>query len=325
MPVDLAALPSVVQMAVPFFLISMIGEIVFGRMTGKARYEAKDTAASLGMGVGNLAIGIAMGLVAFSVYGLAFEYRLFDIPATWAWIAVCFVVDDFFYYWTHRFYHEIRWMWASHVVHHSSQHYNLSTALRQTWTGSVSLSVFVTLPMAFIGFDPLMVGFVAGINLVYQYWIHTEAIDKCPRWFEAVMNTPSHHRVHHSTQPQYLDSNYAGVFIIWDKMFGSFIPERDDLPMDYGIVHNLGTFNPFRIAFHEYVGIFKDVLQPGISLGQRFAYIFARPGYSHDGSRKTSQDLKADYLTRHPDEAGQPGLPASLLSSADSAAGHPAE
>src|SRR3546814_77230 len=130
----------------------------------------------------------------------------------------------------HRAAHRVRWFWASHVIHHSSQHYNLSTALRQTWTGFFSLTFLFRLPLFLIGFPPAMVFFCAGLNLIYQFWIHTEAIGRMPRWFEAVMNTPSHHRVHHGVNPRYLDANYAGVFIIWDKMFGSFVPERDDDP-----------------------------------------------------------------------------------------------
>jgi hypothetical protein len=122
------------------------------------------------------------------------------------------------------------------------------------------------------------------------------------------MNTPSHHRAHHGRNPRYLDCNYAGVFIIWDKMFGTFVPEQRDDAVDYGLVHNIGTFNPLRVAFHEWVGIWKDVSQPGLSLRQRLAYAFAPPGYSHDGSRETSASIKAKHLARHPEDAGTPGF-----------------
>ncbi len=137
------------------------------------------------------------------------------------------MIDDLAYYVFHRSAHRVRWFWASHVIHHSSQHYNLSTALRQTWTGFLSIAFIFRLPLFLIGFPPAMVFFVAGLNLIYQFWIHTEAIDRMPRWFEAVMNTPSHHRVHHATNARYLDRNYAGVFIVWDRMFGTFEPETE--------------------------------------------------------------------------------------------------
>ena len=138
---------------------------------------------------------------------------------------------------------------------------------------------------------------MGGLNLVYQFWIHTEMIRRMPRWFEAVMNTPSHHRVHHAINPRYLDSNYAGVFIVWDKMFGTFVPERDDEPIRYGIVKQLGSFNLLWAAFHEWVGIARDMWSaPG--LGNKLAYLLRPPGWSHDNSRETSDSIKAAWAAR---------------------------
>jgi len=232
-----------------------------------------------------------------------------DLGASWWVIAICFVLDDLRYYWVHRFGHRIRWVWASHVNHHSSQHYNLTTALRQTWTGTFTFMMVVRAPLILLGFHPAIVLFCGGLNLIYQFWIHTEAIGKMPRWFEAVMNTPSHHRVHHGRNPRYLDSNYAGVFIIWDKMFGTFVPELEAEKPRYGLVHNLGTFNPMRVAFHEWVGIFRDVIQPGLTLRERLLYCIAPPGWSHDGSRDTSDTIKQKYVEKTPAARGSPGLP----------------
>ncbi|MDQ7078460.1 MAG: sterol desaturase family protein [Robiginitomaculum sp.] len=169
------------------------------------------------------------------------------------------------------------------MIHHSSQHYNLTTALRQTWSGLLSGAFIVYVPIALMGFHPALMGFCFGLNLIYQFWFHTEVIDKMPRWFEAIMNTPSHHRVHHANNPRYLDANYAGVFIIWDKMFGTFVAEREDDKPRYGLVSDIGTFNPLRVATHEYVGIIKDVAQKGLTLKERLWYIFAEPGWCHDG------------------------------------------
>jgi len=141
-------------------------------------------------------------------------------------------------------------------------------------------------PLVFLGVQPLLLGFVGALNLLYQYWIHTEAIDRMPNWFEAVFNTPSHHRAHHGTNPQYLDSNYAGILIIWDKMFGTFVPEDPSERPDYGLVQNIGTYNPFKVAFIEMWNAVKDVCTPKITFMQRLKYLFAPPGWSHDGSRR---------------------------------------
>ncbi|HEV7384564.1 MAG TPA: sterol desaturase family protein, partial [Phenylobacterium sp.] len=211
-----------------------------------------------------------------------------------AWVGL-FFLEDVTYYWFHRLSHERRFWWASHVNHHSSQHYNLSTALRQTWTGGVAGTWLLWLPLSLLGFPPAMVAIQKGISLVYQYWIHTEAIRRLPRWFEAVFNTPSHHRVHHARNPRYLDKNYAGILIIWDRMFGSFQPELDEEAPRYGLVHNLGTFNVVRVAFHEWIGIAQDIVRaPRHILG----WLFGPPGWSPDGSRDTSASLKAAWAER---------------------------
>jgi sterol desaturase/sphingolipid hydroxylase (fatty acid hydroxylase superfamily) len=308
--VDVPAFPSVTQLAVPLFLGGMLLEIVVGRLRGGVRYETKDTLASLIMGGGSVVEGMLLGFVSYGLLSWLWEHVApFKLGFSVAVGVVAFVVDDLRYYWVHRVSHESRWLWAAHVVHHSSQHYNLSTALRQTWTSRLAGWFVFATPLVLLGFHPALLGFCAGINMVYQFWIHTEAIDNMPRWFEAVFNTPSHHRVHHATNPRYLDANYAGTFIVWDKMFGSFVPEEASEPPRYGIVKNLGTFNPLRISFHEWIGIARDVTQRGITLKQRALYAFARPGYSHEGTRKTSLMLKADFVERHPELAGKPGLP----------------
>ncbi|WP_425071622.1 sterol desaturase family protein [Sagittula sp. S175] len=306
MPDDLT-FPDVVQLAVPLFIAAILAEILWIRITGRGgRYETRDAVTSLIMGAGSVASGILLGFLAWGFFILLWEITPFDLGTSLPVILLCFVLDDLRYYWVHRFGHRIRWVWASHVNHHSSQHYNLTTALRQTWTETFTFMMIVRAPLVLLGFHPALVLFVGGINLIYQFWIHTEAINKLPRWFEAVMNTPSHHRVHHGRNPRYLDSNYAGVFIIWDKMFGTFVPEEEK--PDYGLVHNLGTFNPLRVAFHEWQGIWADVRQPGLTWRERLMYCFAPPGWSHDGTRQTSDQIKASHLARTPQDAGKPGL-----------------
>jgi sterol desaturase/sphingolipid hydroxylase (fatty acid hydroxylase superfamily) len=291
-------LPDPIKYAVPIFVALIIAELFHARATKNPAYEARDTFGSLMLGVGNTVTGILFGGLIVSISSWFSQFRLIDTGFTWwAWIA-CFVLDDFLYYVFHRSAHQVRWFWASHVNHHSSQHYNLSTALRQTWTGFFAVSFAFRMPLFLIGFPPAMIFFCAGLNLIYQFWIHTEVINKCPRWFEAVMNTPSHHRVHHATNPLYLDANYAGVFIIWDRLFGTFTPERADDPCRYGLIQNLASFNPLRIAFHEWASIGRDLLRAG-SVSDVIGYLFGPPGWSPDGSRDTSASLKARYLAQH--------------------------
>lgn len=306
---DTLSYPDVVQLAVPLFIAAILAELMWIALRGRGgRYETRDAVTSLIMGAGNVAEGLILGFVAWAFLMTLWALTPLDLGTSWWVVALCFVLDDLRYYWVHRFGHRIRWVWASHVNHHSSQHYNLTTALRQTWTGTFTFMIVMRAPLVLLGFHPAMVLFCGGLNLIYQFWIHTEAIGKLPRWVEAVMNTPSHHRVHHGRNPRYLDANYAGVFIIWDRMFGTFVPELDREKPDYGLVQNLGTFNPLRVAFHEWLAIWRDVTQPGIGWRDRIMYAVAPPGWSHDGSRDTSEGIKAKHLARHPQDAGTPGF-----------------
>lgn len=295
--------PDIVAIAVPIFVLMIIVEMVFIKLSGRnsGRYEARDSLSSLLMGFGNRIAGlIGGGALVLTVYASVHEVRLIDnIPIAWWAVLICFIADDLAYYWFHRVAHERRWFWASHVVHHSSQHYNLTTALRQTWTGKFSFSFIFSIPVVWIGFAPEMVAFVSGINLVYQFWIHTETIDRMGP-FEWVFNTPSHHRVHHATNPEYLDANYAGTLIIWDKMFGTFVSERHAEKPRYGIVKNLDTFNPIKIAFHEWAGIFQDV-RSAKNFKEVVGYIAGPPGWSPDGSRLTSRQIKGRWQAYHSD------------------------
>ncbi|MCB0460729.1 MAG: sterol desaturase family protein [Flavobacteriaceae bacterium] len=286
-------IPNLIHWAIPFFILTLIIEIIVDAREKNNSYETKDAITSITMGLGNVFLGlISKGLV-FGTFILIYDnFRLFTIPFIWwAWVLILFA-EDFTYYWFHRTSHESRFFWASHVVHHSSQHYNLSTALRQTWTGSFLSFVFwLWLPL--LGFHPVMILAQMSISLLYQYWIHTELIKKMPAWFEAVFNTPSHHRVHHATNPQYLDRNHAGIFIIWDRLFGTFEPEVEK-PI-YGLTKNIGTFNPLYVAFHEWIAMFKDVFNSKASLRKRFLYFIKPPGWRHDGTGMLADDLRREW------------------------------
>jgi sterol desaturase/sphingolipid hydroxylase (fatty acid hydroxylase superfamily) len=254
-------LPDPVQLAIPAFIISIIIEMFAIKSGARGDYDWRDTATSLAMGFGNTFAAVIFGAAVVGLGVWIHQFRLFDIPVTWWSLILCFIGDDFFYYWFHRTAHRVRWFWASHVIHHSSQHYNLSTALRQTWTGQFSLSFAFRLPLFLMGFDPKLILFCAGLNLVYQFFIHTEVVRRLPWGLEYWLNTPSHHRVHHGTNARYLDRNYGGVFITWDRLFGTFEAERDDEPARYGIIKNLATFNPLWVAVHEWVGIGRDLVK----------------------------------------------------------------
>lgn len=285
--------------AAPFFVVSVAMEWFFvSRAKLAGRYEAKDAFASMTMGLGNLATDMFFGFISLAILLFAWNFRLFDLGHAWPIIVLALLAQDFVYYWKHRIAHQVRWFWSAHVVHHSSEHYNLTTALRQPWNNHFTGHVFLSVPLVVLGFHPLLIAFVASLNLLYQFWIHTEAIKKMPRWFEAVMNTPSHHRVHHGTNPQYLDRNYAGIFIVWDKLFGTFVEEQDNVEITYGVVKPVETFNPVKIAFTECAVIFKDAFRSGLNIRQRLGYLFGPPGYSHDGSRQTSADIKTAFYAR---------------------------
>jgi sterol desaturase/sphingolipid hydroxylase (fatty acid hydroxylase superfamily) len=306
---DFSPLPPVTTLAAPVFVASVIWEwwaVKTGR--AKGRYETKDAVASMAMGLGNVIVNTATGTAALWLMMLAWPYRIATLPFTWWSFLICFLLYDFVYYWKHRFAHRMRWFWMEHVTHHSSRHYNLTTALRQPWFGPFTGLILLGLPMVWIGFHPYVIFFAGGLNLLYQFWIHTETIGRMPRWFEAVFNTPSHHRVHHATNPRYLDANYAGVLIIWDRMFGTFVAERDDDRPQYGIVKPVGSFNPLVIAFHEATGLLRDCVRDGLR-PWRWARRFVNPpGWSPDGNHMRSEDLKRAYLDTHPEEARQAGL-----------------
>jgi len=292
-------LPAPTQLAVPAFTILILAEMIIGWKTGRARYEGKDTMTSMLMGLGSTVAGALSAAFFFGFsYWIWENFAIFPNMGAALWVFVlAFILDDLAYYWIHRMGHRMRWMWAAHVIHHSSQHYNLSTALRQTWTGAFTPGILFKMPIFLLGIEPAIVFFVAGINLIYQFWIHTEAIDKMPRWFEYLFNTPSHHRVHHANNPRYLDANYAGVFMVWDRLFGSYIPEQKEEPCRYGLVTDLGTFNPLRVAVHEWVGIFSDIWSAK-RWKDRVMFLLAPPGWTPDGSRMTSDMIRRAWLER---------------------------
>ena len=269
-------MPDLIQLAIPAFIALMIVEAIVGVLLQREIYEVKDAAASISMGLGNLATDLLAKVAQFSILTFLYRFAIFHIDYQWwAWVLL-FFCDEFSYYWFHRVSHGSRIFWASHVVHHSSQRYNLSTALRQTWTGSfISFVFWIWLPI--VGFPPIMIMTIKAISLLYQFWIHTELIRSLGP-LEFVFNTPSHHRVHHGSNLRYIDRNHGGTLIIWDKLFGTFEPENPADPVRFGLTKNIQTYNPVRIAFHEWAALFHDAwAAPGWR--NKLRYIFGNPGW----------------------------------------------
>ncbi len=281
--------PNLIHYAIPFFVVLILVEIAISAYLKTKAYEIKDAFTSIAMGLGNVGLNIVGKVLVLGAYVFVHQFAIFNLHYVWwVWI-LAFFAEDFTYYLYHRNAHNIRYFWASHVIHHSSQRYNLSTALRQTWTGIFSGSFVFWLWLPLIGFEPIMILFLQSISLLYQFWIHTEVVKKLPKWFEFIFNTPSHHRVHHASDLKYLDKNHAGVLIIWDRLFGTFKAEEEK--PTYGLTKNINTFNPLIIATHEWRDMILDVKRnPAHFLG----YAFGRPGWSHDGSRKTVEEMRKE-------------------------------
>jgi sterol desaturase/sphingolipid hydroxylase (fatty acid hydroxylase superfamily) len=295
--------PTILYFAIPGFVILLLLEAWYAWKEHKDLYETKDTFSSLAMGIGNVISGLLSKLVVFAAFTFVYQFRFFTIGFEWWVWVLAFFADDLSYYWFHRISHQVRWFWASHVVHHSSQRYNLSTALRQTWTGELTGTFLFWLWMPLLGFHPVIVIFMQQVSLIYQFWIHTEAIHRLPAPVEFIFNTPSHHRVHHGSDLKYLDKNHGGVLIIWDRLFGTFQPE-EERPR-YGLTRNINTFNPVIIAFKEWGDLFKKVAAAR-SARHAWYYLFGPPGWSHDGSTLTTrQMLKEQKRSRNTEVRSQ--------------------
>lgn len=270
-------LPDVVLWSIPAFVLLAVIEMVSVRLhpdDDAAGYEPKDSATSVGMGLGSLFFDFLWKFPIVAIYAAVYELTPLRVPLLWWTVPLMLLAQDLFYYWAHRGHHVVRVLWACHVVHHSSRRFNLTTALRQPWTGWTSWPFY--LPVIALGVHPAALAFCSSVNLVYQFWIHTERIDKMPRWFEFLLNTPSHHRVHHASQGGYLDRNFGGILIVWDRLFGSWAAETDR-PV-YGLTKNITTYNPLRVATHEYAAIARDV-KAATTWSERAGRVLRGPGW----------------------------------------------
>lgn len=236
--------------AVPFFLLLMFVEWLAGKLKGKNLYYFPDTVCNLLLGIGSQATGLFVKVILFFIYDLLYRnFAFFEVPMYWLYGILFLIAFDFVYYWAHRWSHEMNFLWGAHIVHHQSEEYNLSVALRQPWFHSL-LAFFLFVPFAFIGIPTIMFGAASLFVTLYQFWIHTKAINRLPKWFEFVFNSPTHHRVHHARDPKYIDRNHAAFLIIWDRIFGTYKEEEEE--PTYGITKQFASWNPVWANFHHY-------------------------------------------------------------------------
>ncbi len=264
--------------ATPVFLVLMALECVVAAVRRKSTYRLGDAVASVSLGALSTYVGVYTRLLSFGLYVLVFDaWRLttLDDRLPWVWCAAL-VAYDFLYYWNHRLGHEINVLWAAHVVHHQSEEFNLSTALRQTSSGFL-LSWIFYVPMALAGVPPKLFLFVSLVDLLYQFWIHTEQIGSLGV-LDRILATPSNHRVHHGVNDRYVDTNYGGILILWDRLFGTFQPELADEPVVYGTRDPLRSWNPLWANLHTYAGLVRDALDAR-SWADRVRVFVARPGW----------------------------------------------
>ena len=292
-----------VELAVPFFLIALVVEAIYGKLINQNTYRLNDTISSLFMGSLRGASGILkIGFSGYIYYQIESHFVLWrmdsDLLITWIF---AFIAYDFFYYWMHRISHERQIFWASHVAHHQSEEYNLSTALRQTGTGFLISWVFY-IPLFLIGVPSYVMVTVASINLIYQFWVHTRHIPKLG-WYEYIFVTPSNHRVHHAQNDLYIDRNYGGVFIIWDRIFKTFQEENENEECIYGIRGSIQTFDPIKANLHIYSKIFKDISY-SLTFSNIIKVLTAKTGWSPDGNLQASSTKtfnKSEFKKHNPE------------------------
>ncbi len=236
-----------IALSIPLFFLLIGVELAWSAWSGRKVYRFNDFIANLGCGIGSQVVGAFTKTMVFAVYLYLYDHwRLFTLETSVLTWILTFLLVDVLYYWFHRLSHEVNFLWAAHIVHHQSEEYNLSVALRQSWWQGL-FSFWFYAPIALLGVHPLTILTVGAFVTLYQFWIHTKALDKLGP-LEWVFNTPSHHRVHHGSDPKYIDRNHAGTLIIWDKLFGTYQPEEEE-PI-YGITTPLRTWDPMRANFH---------------------------------------------------------------------------
>lgn len=300
-----------IALSVPVFFLLIGIELAYSYFYKLKYYRLNDSISNLSQGIGQQITGIFMKTALFFGYKYIYDnLRLFDVPSTILMWVMLFLAVDFFYYWFHRMSHQINALWAAHIVHHQSEEYNLSVALRQSWFQGWFSWVFY-LPLAFIGFDPIMFLTISSLNTIYQFWIHTKAI-KTMGWLEFIINTPSHHRVHHGSNPKYIDKNHAGTLIIWDRMFGTF--QKEEEAVYYGITKPLASWNPVWANFHYWADLFK-LSSRSKNFKDKLNVFIQSPGWQPDylGGYQAAPEINSDTYRKYDVNSGNKWALYSLL------------
>ena len=277
----------------PVYIIIIGLELLLTHLQHRKTYTLKDTAANLYLMLLNSAIDLSFRIVYLAILNYFYRRAWIRIEQVFLYWLLLVLLEDFLYYWLHRFDHEIRLFWAVHVTHHSSQQMNFAVGFRSSVFQPLYRFVYF-IPLALFGYKPIDVVFIYSVTQIWGIFVHTELIHKMG-WMEYFMVTPSHHRVHHGSNPKYLDKNMGMFLIIWDKLFGTFQPElpaNTYQPISYGLTKNIENPNAISLIFHEWKQICRDTTQKGISFSTRLRYLFGPPGWSHDGSKHTSKELR---------------------------------
>lgn len=282
-----------IVVAIPIFLLLIAIEYLVMRKKQPNYIRMNDAIANLNIGAGHVLSKVVVGLFLVWIYNLVYQVRIITLPDSVFTYILCLITYDFFFYWAHRLGHEVNLFWGAHGVHHQSEDYNLSVALRQSWLHA-SLAFFIFLPIPFIGISPKLFFICLSINSFYQFWIHTDLIQRMPKWFEFVFNSPAHHRVHHGRDIKYIDKNHAGMFIVWDKLFGTF-QEEEEKP-HYGITKPLNSWNPLWANIEYYVGMYQAAKNMN-KWHDKLKSIIAKPGWQPEelGGQLPILEVYPDY------------------------------
>jgi len=275
----------------PIYILVIGAEIIFSFIHQRHYYIVKDTLSNIYLSTLNFLLDILLRGICLMVLNYFYQFKFAEIQNTILYWTILLVAQDFMFYWLHRVDHYCRFFWAVHVTHHSSEEFNLTVGFRSSVFQPVYRFIYF-IPLALLGFKGIDIMFIYAATQIYGILIHTRTVNKLGflEWF---LSTPSHHRVHHASNVKYLDKNMGMVFIIWDRLFGTFIEEDKNEKVIYGLTENIKTYNPLKMIFHEWINILKD-LRKSPSLKNKWMYVFGPPGWSHDGSKKTAKQLREE-------------------------------
>ena len=268
------AAPDILFWAAPAMFTFVLIEFITSYVNNKHYYSGKETLGSVLVGIGNVVIGLLLKTFLFLIFVFIYNILPWRMSLNWWTLIPCYVIFDFCSYWTHNLSHRIRFFWATHVVHHSSTHFNLSVSFRLSWMQYIKI-IFI-FPVALLGFHPVVIFMTSQIAVLFQFWVHTEYIRKLHPAIEYILVTPSNHRVHHGSQPKYINKNYGATFVIWDRIFNTYQAEEEKV--EYGLTEDItDKANPIHINFHEYGNIVKDMTSTA-SWKRKWFYVFGDPG-----------------------------------------------